>query len=394
MRTRLFQAGIAALAYTISTAAQAETPVTLRDALSTVPVGVLETDQPYGVIAKVVNLSAARALIPATGDTFGFPHSLSTSLGRKDAIRPFAEWSTPQGMMGEWEKQAGVPITRVAAFVGFGDTPRSGAIWIMAGDADAARVFDGLAGRGFSPLDGGVLINGEPGNIAIDRLSPGDPWLGSNGLTSAVGRSGRLLIQSAYPEPVRMAQSATPATNLTSSPPVDTALKGVEAVTDGRMLVVQALLAWPVAIGVTQDMLDAKGQGGPAVQKDGVMPGLPAYSAALVADIQATDRRWGAAISLVYQDCTVAAEGGRRFVERWKTVPFREDSGQPMSQLIPAEIATRTVEADGGCAAVITITAAMPPTADPQMQLGNPIAALVSLAIQNRNFVAATMSLD
>lgn len=372
MRLGLVLAAAALLAAFAAPAPAADAP-TLRQAFSAIPRTAIRSAED-GILASVVDFAAAHSMVP--DGAADLPPGLLQRLGLAgETISPFRELVLPTDAQ-ERDKELGLSPSRIAAFAGYGTPPADTAIWILADEADARTVFATLPGQGFSDAGRGILINGAPYGLNLDKAQPGNPWRGRLGKTSAVARTGRLLIQAGAPDLAAAGSAVAAGGSLADDPAVSTALKGIEEAAAGAV-VLQAVLV-PASIG----RVEAGRQAAPA---DAAAP-LPPYTLALIADFERPGRERGAALAFAYPDCALAAEAASRFVARWTSVRSPLTS-RTMNDAAASTAATRTVQGPAGsCAAVVLLTAAVPADAG---GYDNPQIKVIDTAILQRDFVAA-----
>src|SRR5262249_31206028 len=130
-----------------------------------------------------------------------------------------------------WERHAGMALSDIVAFVGYGAPPDIVTIWFLPSESRAQAAFEALKSRGFHSVGAGsdpVLANGEPGHIDLEQRQWDNPWRGPLGMTSAVTWAGPLLLQANAPDKLTAWRDArpSPSGNVTSHPGVDVALKG------------------------------------------------------------------------------------------------------------------------------------------------------------------------
>lgn len=338
MASRFVSAIIAALL--IAASAQADEAMSVRRGLETVPLAGWNGVPP---LITVVDLSAARAAIGK--DDPWWPASRFAN----DQIRPLRAWRV--GDPAQRDRLTGGPVASIAGFVGYGAPPNDVSIWVMKDDARATSLFDTLPGRGFAPRGDGLLANGEPNHVDIQRRAPDDPWLGDLGLTSVVARQGRILLQGRNDAAVTVARQAADA-NIIQAPVVDAVLRGLEAATADGALVVQADL-------VSQPIDDHGNLLSPSIEQalDDV-PGLPPYWAVLDARVERAAGTQGRVTAYGFTDCAAAAEAARRLARSWDV--FRTRPGS-VKQVEGVDVSTQTVAgARGACSAVLAVTAPSP----------------------------------
>lgn len=382
MRLPTILSALAAAAGLLVGAEASAESMDLRSALATVPASAASGDT---IVAQMLDLSAARRLVAADVKDRPIPRRFSIS------GRPLEALASSGGA--DWEQLVGLPLSRIAGFVSYGAAPDAATVWVMEDEAAAEAVFDGLAARGFSKTPDGVMINGEPETVDFEKAQPDNPWLGANGTPSAVSRDGRLLAQANRPDMVTAPALATATLNLTSVPPVDTLLAGIGQALGQDTAVIQAIVTTD-AIGVgsgsldiSKPLQDAIGEKQQQISADRAS-GLPPYSLALIADIEDPgSKRRGMAVAFAYADCATAEIGASRFAARWKTIPTgRTDF--TFAEMVPSDLETRTVQAAGGCAAVIVAMFAAP--ADGNLE--NILFRWGVNSILNRAFTPATIA--
>ncbi|WP_332715135.1 hypothetical protein [Pelagibacterium mangrovi] len=346
------------------TAAHADADM-LGDALGKFPQIIVTNPEP--VQAYFVNMQA----IAQAGNDDEIARG-RIDFGVIDALTPL--------MMGDvetWEENAGIGIDEIRYFAGIGQPPQTISIWGLADQEVAAGLVDGLAAKGFAPLNGSaVLGNGEPHRMDPSQRDVSNPWRGQLGQATFAAQLADAVVQSTAPEGVE--RFLADGENAAAHPVVATALAGVDAASESGV-VVQAMLISPgfglqgADIGsiLMQGDLDMDAMRSQLEdQMAAAGEGIPPYFGGIIADIQID--RPALAMSVVYPDCDIATAASKLIEQRWMAT---------MSDIAPGEPASEVVEGDDGlCSAVVLIAS------DSEDASSNPLSRAMFSAFIQRQF--------
>lgn len=314
----------------------------LRMALGQMPQAVLTS--PYAELAQFVDMRVVRRLsgVDLT------PRSLDRArlAGSIRALEALGI-AGPQA----WSEKAGIALGEVDYFLGFGQAPRTVTIWGLGNEAAAETLIIALGERGFVPVDGDILGNGEPMAMDPAKRDPATPWRSMIGAASFVARDESVIIQGSAPEAIAAQAGLVGAAD---HPIVATALAGL-AETAGSEPVVQAMLVSPI---IGMDGFDPAALMTPSQDLDAAWDnllaqfeaggdGLPPYALGIIADIAADPS--AVAISLAYADCESAGEAVHLLSDRWSSSMPEPAQGRLESGLVKG--------VDTLCAATLTVTA-------------------------------------
>lgn len=280
-----------------------------------------------------------------------------------------------------WSTNAKVPFDSLSYFAAFGEAPGNITYWGLK-DKPAVDEFVGRLKQGdFAAVDGavpGLLANGKPQQMNLQKANAKDPWRGSMGKTSFVLPLGAALIQA--PSADGMNVLSQPSPSVADSEVIAASIAGLkEAVPSGRGQIVQAAVVSPVLglaavdpakvlLSPQADMETAKQNFNAAVAASG--RGIPPYFAGIMADAQ-IDKLPAVVISLSYADCAAAKQAVDGIGAAWQ---------ETMSATVDAKVSGRTVQAGKLCAAVVSMTSANAENA------GNPVLAQVMNRYMRREF--------
>lgn len=345
------------------TAAHADADM-LGDALGKFPQIIVTNPEP--VQAYFVNMEA----IAQAGNDDGIALG-RIDFGVIDALTPLM-----MGGVEQWKENAGIGIDEIRYFAGMGQPPHTISVWGLAAEDVAAGLVDGLATKGFEPVDGAVLGNGEPLRIDPSQREISSPWRGQLGQATFAAQSGDALVQSTTPEGV--ARFLADGENAAAHPVVATALAGVEAASQSGV-VVQAMLISPgfglqgadigsILMQGDLDMDTLRSQ--LEDQMAAASEGIPPYFGGIIADIQID--RPALAMSVVYPDCDIAAAASKLIEQRWMATMSDIAPGQPESAVVEGD--------DGLCSAVVSIAS------DSEDASSNPLSRATFSAFMQRQF--------
>lgn len=354
---RLIAFSLALLAGTTVSAMAQDSTHTLRQALGGMPEMLLTNPEPMQIF--FLDVQAWRGLGDGTPDTDAI---MRLNIARNIAPLDVLNY---QGLE-NWDEKAGVPLSDISYFAGFGTPPSMVAYWGFEDAAGTERLMDALKSRDFVPVDGpiaGVFGNGEPYHQNLQAREPDNPWRGPLGRAHFVLPLGNAVIQAPAPEAMAALTNidASVADNAVVSSALD-GLAGTVGVDEGR--IVQAMVISPAfgleafdpaSVLAAQTIDEARSALEAAAEQSA--EGIPPFFGGLVADVQVNNRP-AVAVSLAYADCQTADQAVALLETRWTE-----------NMKTTAEISGQSVANDGSyCAAVVTFGGAEEDRANPLLR--------------------------
>lgn len=314
----------------------------LRDGLDHLPATAML--QQHGDLAYFVDVKALSDL--ANGDSAVQPFARVMVGADINALESFAT-AEPA----DWEGKAGTTRDAVRYFTGYGRTPGGVSFWGLTDAAAATEMIATLGGMGFEDAGKpGVIGNGEPMQMDLQKRDPSDPWRTMIGAAQFAAAKGSTVVQAQNPQDAMLV--AAQQASLGESPILQTALSGLQQ-SAGDNRIVQAVVISPLFgmagldpsafLSPSGDMTETRQQ--IEGQMAELASGIPAYLGGIVADMQG--EKQGVGIALAYPDCTIAQVAADRVAERWIAMAGDAAEGDILAQTAPGEA--------GLCAATVSI---------------------------------------
>lgn len=358
-----------ALLLASSQAAMAAGADPLADALGKFPEMIVTNPDP--IQAYFVNMEALQAIARQNDGDQAFAHQ-RLNFGIIDALTPLTRVDAAT-----WESNAGIALSDVRYFAGFGNPPYMISTWGLSSETVASALFDSLPDRDFEPVgDAGTVGNGEPLAADFTLREVGSPWRDDLGRATFVGHSGDTLFQATTPQAVDMFLAG--GDSAADHPVIATAIEALDDITNAG-LVVQAMVIAPtfglqaadfgsIMLSGSTDMDQLRSE--IEAEMAAAAKGIPPYFGGIIADVQ--NEFPALALTLVYPDCAMADTAIGLIEQRWEA---------SMAEIAPGRIQAGTREGvDGLCAAAVTIEA------ENTAPDANPIARAMFGAFMNRQF--------
>lgn len=285
----------------------------------------------------------------------------------------------------DWQDRAGLGLSGMRYFIGFGSPPTTLTVWGLADEAAAAGLVETLTERDFQPTgNDGIIGNGAPMVPDLAGADRSNPWRSPVGAATFAGVKGNAVIQASTPDVLPAFLGDFDGASLNRNPMIETLIGGLEAAISDHAIV-QAMLVSPVfGFGEVDPAVFL--QPGPrdidAVrdtlqdQIAATAEGIPAYLGGLIVDAHGDHP--AVAISLAYPECKTAETAAKLMEERW--VASMPDEAQGSTAIVTEG------HPDGYCAAVLTVTG------DSTDKSLNPAFSRVFGMIQRREFTVLQIS--
>ena len=336
----------------------------VTETLALIPSGALYPEaaenkplRPQSIRAVVTSLRAARSLVLPGGETWD---------RRRTGQSPDIFFGAALFALRNpepWRAAVGVELEQVTAIAAYGSgRSNTGAVWVLTDESVAALLLAHLKTRGFAPVEGGWLVNGDLDKIDRPHRAPADPFRGGLGESYAVRQVGRLLYQQktlTLPPPPRLFQSLfSAARDALGDASQDVAL--VQAMVVSLLIeapdVSRAEDMQPVGTSEPRDQAEVKKIWEAEIQRSAaaVRTAIPFTPVAILADFEdAAAGRRGLIVILPYDNCDAARTANARFPALWQAAPHSILFNVTRPDAV---VTTAVLDQGPACTAIIRVT--------------------------------------